>query len=211
MRHPLSPEDRARISEAIRQGEARTSGEIYCVLARSSDDYIYPSAFLIATGVLLSSLAAATMLRTLWLDVTPLAFAFAQVAALAAMLALAWLSPSLRLMLTPPSLRRRRAHANAVGQFLAHNVHLTEERTGVLIFVSLAERHAEIVADAGITAKVPQQAWDDIVAALVAAARSGRLADGYVGAATSVADLLAQHFPRRNDDRNELDDHLVEL
>ena len=68
-----------------------------------------------------------------------------------------------------------------VEQFLAHGLHTTEARTGVLIFVSLAERYAEIVADAGIAAKVDQAVWDASIAALLADIRDGRLADGLVG------------------------------
>ena len=81
----------------------------------------------------------------------------------------------------------------------------------MLIFVSLAERYAEIVADAGINAKVPQDMWDSIVAGLIDDAKHGRLADGFVTAVAAVGALLAEHFPVGPDDVNELDDHLVEI
>jgi putative membrane protein len=105
----------------------------------------------------------------------------------------------------------RHAHDNALKQFLARNVHITAERTGVLIFVSLAERYAEIVADAGISAHVGQNVWDEIVAALVDHARRDDLASGFVSAIGRVGELLAAKFPVTGTDVNELDDHLVEL
>jgi putative membrane protein len=138
-------------------------------------------------------------------------FVSAQLLALAAALALVNILPGLRIRLAPRRWQYIRSHENALKQFLARNVHLTAERTGVLIFVSIAERYAEIVADAGIDTKVPQDMWDSIVAGLIDDARHDRLADGFVTAVAAVGALLAEHFPVRPDDVNELDDHLVEI
>jgi putative membrane protein len=108
-------------------------------------------------------------------------------------------------------LRHRRAHDNAVRQFLAHNIHLTGERTGVLLFLSMEERYAEVIADSGIDARVGQEDWDRIVGLLVSHAGKDRLAEGFCEAVREVGALLARHFPPRPNDRNELDDHLVEI
>ena len=112
------------------------------------------------------------------------AFVGLQLMATAAALGLIYLVPALRLRLAPRRWQFMQAHDNALRQFLSHNVHLTSERTGVLIFVSLAERYAEIVADAGINAKVPQEVWDEVVAGLIEKARTDHLADGLVTAIT---------------------------
>ena len=122
-----------------------------------------------------------------------------------------WLFPALRVHYVPHSLRRRRAHDNAVRQFLAHNIHLTGERTGVLLFLSMEERYAEVIADSGIDAHVEQKDWDRIVGLLVSHASRERLAEGFCEAVAEVGALLARHFPPRLADRNELDDHLVEI
>ena len=84
----------------------------------------------------------------------------------------------------------------------------TGGRTGVLIFVSLAERYARIVADEVITARVPQSEWQEAVDALVGHMREDRIADGYVEAIERCGRILAAHFPRRPDDRNELPDRI---
>ena len=94
------------------------------------------------------------------------------------------------------------AERRAIEQFLAHGLQMTEARTGALIFVSLAERHAEIVADAGIAAKVPQAVWEEAIAALVGEIRTGRLGEGLVAAVGQVGAVLAAHFPPRPDDRD---------
>ena len=104
---------------------------------------------------------------------------------------------------------RRRTAAEAL--FLAHGVHLTEARTGVLIYVALAERRVEIVADAGINAKVEQAVWDNLAQAVTDPAREGRLADGLVAAVAGVRGHLAQHFLPPALNRNELANQVVEI
>jgi putative membrane protein len=96
-------------------------------------------------------------------------------------------------------------------QFVAQNLHTTAGRTGVLIFISAAERHAEIVADAGIEARVPKGTWQGIVSALTAAFSAGRHTDGFVAAIEAVGGHLATHFPPGSYDANELPDHLIVL
>lgn len=207
----ITDQDHARIAEAIRAAEENTAGEIYCVVAKRSDGYFFSAAMMVTISILVISLAVAFFLETWWLTMRLPVFVSAQLLALAAALALVYALPGLRVRLAPRRWQYVRSHDNALKQFLARNVHLTAERTGVLIFVSLAERYAEIVADAGIDAKVPQDMWDSIVAGLIDDARNGRLADGFVTAVAAVGALLAEHFPVGPDDINELDDHLVEI
>ena len=207
----LDPEAHARIAATIREAETRTSGEIYCVLARSSDSYFYPALAFLSVALLAASLGVALALEYLWLGIRLPLFVTAQILAFGAAAALLWLVPGLRLRLVPRRLRYRRAHDNAMKQFLARNVHVTSARTGVLIFVSLAERYAEIVADSGINSRVPQATWNAIVGELVEHARGNRLADGFVAAVSAVSNILEEHFPVVPGDKNELDDHLVEI
>lgn len=205
----LSPEDREQITRAIRDAETRTSGEIYCVLARQSDDYFLAAAFMLAVGTLVASLVAALAVEMLWFGVRLPHFVLAQCAALGLGLVVIWCLPAMRIHLVPRRMRYRRAHENAARQFLAHNVHVTRERTGVLVFLSLAERYAEIVADEGINAVVPQETWNEMVAGLTAQARGDRIAQGFSEAVGKAGALLAAHFPAREPEPNELPDHLV--
>ena len=108
-------------------------------------------------------------------------------------------------------MKRARAHATAVEQFLARGLHTTEARTGVLVFVSLAERYAEVIADAGIAGKVGQEVWDRAVAGLIGEIRAGRLAEGLIAAVGEAGAVLAAHFPIRPDDRNELANDVILL
>jgi putative membrane protein len=207
----MTPEEHARVAEAVRRAEANTSGEIFCVLARASDGYFFPSAFFVTIAVLAVGLAVAILLDHWWFTIGLPEFAALELLGVLAALLVLWAFPALRIHYVPHPVRRRRAHNNAVRQFLARNIHLTDERTGVLLFLSVEERYAEVIADSGINARVEQRDWDRIIDLLVSHAGKDRLADGFCEAVQEVGALLARHFPPRADDRNELDDHLVEI
>lgn len=211
MAHRMSPADHQRVTDAIRAAEDRTAGEIYCVVARSSASYFFPAASIVLACILVGSLLVALALEQWWITIRLPWFVAAQLLAAAGALLVLWLVPGLRMVLVPHRVRHARAHDNALRQFLARNVHLTAKRTGVLIFVSLEERYAEVVADGGIDQKVPQETWNGVVANLIQAAKTDRLADGFVAAVATVGALLAAHFPVQTGDPNELDDHLVEI
>lgn len=207
--HTISESEHRLISAAIAEAETHTSGEIYCVVAHASDSYFYPSAFYVSISLLFASLIAALALEAGWYSMRLPVFVAAQIFAYAViLLALSWF-PRLRLALTPRRLQFRRAHDNALKQFLARNIHMTVERTGVLLFVSLAERYAEVVADAGINAKVEQSQWNAIVHELISHARKEEIGAGFVVAIRHVGDLLTTYFPPGVSNPNELDDHLV--
>lgn len=227
----LNDDERAKVKAAVRAAEGRTRGELYCVIAAESSDY-RETPFLWAG---LAALAAPAILLVAGVEVSvPDAFApwtAAQAGAaveravrgaltatlvLQAILfvvvaAIGSLGP-VRIFMTPRSVKRDRARRHAEELFLARNLHQTRERTGVLIFVSEAEHAAEIIADEGIAAVVPQAEWDGAVAALVSHARAGRLGDGLTEAVTLVADILARHFPAdATDNPNELPDAVIEI
>ena len=119
--------------------------------------------------------------------------------------------PAIRFRVVPNQAMRERAHVEAMRQFLAQGMHLTEHRTGVLVFVSVAEHYAEIVADSGINAKVAPAVWQDAVNAAVAAIREGRIGDGLVAAVERCGAVLAEHFPPGAINRDEVPNKVVEM
>ena len=201
----ISEAERARITDAIRRAESATSGEIFCVIARQSSEYrLVPLAW---AAMLALMVPLPLIYLTLWPASVIYLFQLAAFAAAAVGLS----HPSIRFHLVPKRAKRDRAHGEALRQFLAHGLHRTQDRTGVLIFASAAERYAEIVADGGINAKVTQQEWDDAIAALIAGIRQGRTGDGFVAAIAKCGAVLAAHFPPGALNKNELPDKLVEL
>ncbi len=201
----LSDADRARIVEAIRLAETRTSGEIYCVFTRASSAYrVFPIAWSAALALLVP-------LPLIYLTAWPavIIYALQLLTFLAALYLLN--QDSVRYRIVPRQTRTARAHQEALRQFAAHGLQHTALRTGVLIFVSVAERYAEIVADAGIAQKVPSSIWDDAVKFLTREIAAGRAADGFVATIATCATQLAAHFPPGAINRNELPNAIVEL
>ncbi|AAX75115.1 MULTISPECIES: TPM domain-containing protein [Brucella] len=207
----IGADDHARIAEAIRKAEAETSGEIYAVLARSSDDYFFAAGFVATCGILIASVFAAFLAHWYWFDIRLPIFGLAVLAAFVSAMVLLWFVPSIRMLLVPRRIRYKRAHLNALQQFLARNVHITEQRTGILLFVSMAEHYAEVIADAGINARVEQEEWNAIVSTLIHHASRAAVGEGFVEAIGQAGKLLSHHFPAGDDDVNELDDHLIKL
>jgi putative membrane protein len=186
----ISKEDHERIASAIYSAEAKTSGEIVCVLAKTSSHTT-------ALPVLVAALAALAMP---WLLVTFSAMTVhrilsLQVVAFLVLLMLLCL-PRVRVALMPHKARRAIAHRVAMEQFTSRGVGRGKDRFGILIFVSLAERYARIIVDDAIAARVPQSEWQAAVDALVAHMRDGRIADGFITAINVCGNELEKHFPR---------------
>jgi putative membrane protein len=201
----LSTAEHARVSEAIRAAESRTSGEIYVVVARLTDEFRFMPVVWAALAALLlpwplhllTRLGSGTILliQAIFFVLTALALSHA----------------ALRRYVVPSPLLAEAARRHARAQFLAHGVHLTERRTGVLIYVALIDRRVEIVADAGIHSKVGDAVWQELAREVTSAARHGRLVDGIINAVNRAGAVLAAHFPPRPDQRNELPDRVVEI
>jgi putative membrane protein len=185
----LTKEDREAISAAIHAAEQRTSGQLVCVLARSSSNYAH-------VPILWAS-ALALVLPWPLIYLTPWSvqriFLLQLAVFIVAGLVFSW--TPLRLALVPRAVQRARAHRAALEQFFARRVGHTANRSGVLIFVSLAERYARIIADEGIAQKVPDAEWQAAIAALTAHMRDGRIAAGFIAAIDRCGAVLAAHVP----------------
>ncbi len=201
----ITEADDAKISAAIEAAERGTSGEIVCVIAGESDSYLYAPFMVAALAALL------VPWPMIWLTWWPVQSIYLVQLVVFAILLAVLLPRQMRQMLVPRALMRTRAHRRAVEQFLVQNLHTTEGRTGVLIFVSVAERYTEILADRGIHAKVPPGTWQTIVDRMTAEIGAGRTADGFVTAIAEVGQRLAEHFPPGTADPNELPNHLIVL
>jgi putative membrane protein len=198
----ISAQNRQRISDAIRTAEATTSGEIVCVLAETSSDTT-------ALPVLIAAVAA---LAFPWLLVTFTGMAVHQILVLQVVLFFALLGilclPRVRVALIPRKARRAMAYRVAMEQFIARGLARKKGPSGILIFASLAEHYARIIANDQIAVRVPQSAWQAAVDALVACAREGRIADGFVDAINMCGNELAIHFPRTEMSPNALPDRI---
>ncbi len=226
----MTPEQRHAVEAAVTAAERNTRGEIYCVVADASSDYrevglawaagvaLAAPALLLLGGMqvtvpnLLGGWSAAqagdlakTAARQALVGAIALqALLFVAVALLAAF-------RPVRRVLTPKSLKRQRVRERARAQFLSKGLHATRERTGVLIYVSLEEHLAEIIADEGVASRVTPAVWEQAMAALTAGMKRGDPAAGFTAAIALCGAVLAEHFPPGGDNPDELSNALVEL
>jgi putative membrane protein len=217
--------DREKVSAAITAAEANTSGEIVAVATPISDAYhdVALHWALVPLFAVLAWAAWSPTALTWWYDflfggwspdptqsqlLTLLMF-FAALKFTIALLILKWMP--LRLLLTPPATKHRRVRRRAIAIFQAAAAGRTTGKTGILIYLSMAERRAEIVADEAIHKLTDEHAWGEAMHALIADVREGRPGDGIVAAIERVGAVLAEHFPRAADDTNEIPDKLIEL
>lgn len=221
----LSESDHDRVTAAVTAAEAHTSGEIVTVVTRRSDDYhdvMLHWAILKMLGWLAilaafpgiaehihrvvagewAGPASPSALLTIAMVLAVLAFAGVRIA-------FAW--RPLRLAFTPAATKARRVRRRALTLFRSAAEARTTGATGVLLYLSVEERRAEIIADAAIHSKVDADVWGDAMAALLAAVRDSRPGDGMADAVERIGAILAPHFPRDAADTNELPDRLIEL
>lgn len=224
----LSDEDHARIAAAVAVAEKGTSGEIRCVLADETTDggetalaWATGSALVAPAAALLLGLEPQALSRVFggW-SIGHLAAQDGQIAAAlltyiliqAGVFVLVWLLVAftpLRRLLVPAPLRRARVHSAALEQFAALGLHRTRDRTGILLFASLGDHRAEVLADEGIYAVAPHDIWDKVVAKLIEGLKDDRPADGFVAAVELTGNILKACLPPREDDANELPDGLA--
>ncbi len=226
----LTPEEHARVAAAIAGAEARTSGEIFCVLAREVSSYRDISLAWAAAAALLAPLALVPLgFDSTWFPGLSDSWEAAHLAArdttigralavYAVVQGVVFVTtylllriPVLTRLMTPQSVRRQRARQAAMHQFLAHGLHVTEQRTGVLIFAALADRQVEVIADSGIHSRVDPDIWAEAVEALTLGLSRRQPAEGFEAAIQLVGAVLARHFPPRPQNPNETPDRLVEI
>ncbi len=221
----LSDADHDRVSAAIAAAEGETAGEIVAVVTETSDAYHDVAlhwAVLAMIAVLAWAAACPSCLQWLrdqviggWQTEPSLRelltfLMILSIAMFTAVLLILKYMP-LRLALTPGATKTRRVRRRALGVFKAAAERRTVGRTGILIYLSMGEHRAEIIGDEAITSVATPETWVEAMADLVAHVKQGRIADGMVAAVEDIGAVLAEHFPRSAEDKNEIPDKLIEL
>ncbi len=186
----ISREDAERVATEVRSAETRTSAEIVCVLASSS-------LHLTALPMLLAGVGA---LITPWILMAATAFSVqrllsVQIIVFCLLLAI-FAAPGVRTALLPSRARRAIAHQAGMEQFVKRGLANPKSGPAILIFVSLAERYARIIANEQAARLIPDREWRLALDSLIAELRSGRIADGFISAIQKSEILLERHFPQ---------------
>jgi putative membrane protein len=207
----FSQQDRERIKKAVDEAEGKTSGEIVPYVVQESDPYAealwkggtFLGVIVLATLAFLhEALGLLPFLSVAWL----LTLGFA---GFIAGMALVRYVPAMKRLFAGEDLMERRVSTRAAVAFIDEEIFNTRDRTGILLFVSMVEHKVLVMGDAGINAKVAENAWEDVVQTIVRGIRGGKAAEGLIQAVEQCGHLLElRGVAIRPDDRNELSDHL---
>lgn len=219
---PFNKDSLEKIKKSVQEAESKTSGEIAVAFTRESDNYasyelifavicgfVYFTVMMFFTGTIESRLQS--MFWDYSVDYLLIFFGFSTFLVMALFYLLANLSFIDRLIV-PGKVFRRKVNQRAVRHFMESGTSHTRDRTGILIFISELEHRVELLADRGISEKIEQSQWDDIVNLIVQGIKSGQMTENLIQAVGQCGDLLARHFPIQPDDVNELKDgvHILE-
>lgn len=221
----LTEEQHQIVTEAVSSAEDNTSGEIVTVLADRSDGYsdisLAWAALASFTAMTLFALFPDFFLSKIewlqggWLHEWSRA-EFATVligfglAKFLGVWAIQWWEP-LKFFLVPGPVKTARVHDRAIKHFKVGAERRTHGRTGILIYLSMREHRAEIIADEPIAAKVSAEVWGEAMADMLVEIKKGNMAEGMAAGVRDVGVVLSEHFPKAEDDVNELPDRLIEV
>ena len=195
----FTPQEQSRLEHAVAEAESQTTAEVVLSVAEASDTY--ETFALLGAG--LAGVLALAVSAIVWPD-SHVRFALMVSLGAAAIAGLLLRWQPLRLAVVPPAVRARAAARLARRQFADAVVGRTKAANGVLIFVSLAEHHVEILPDRGLAAKIPESVWQGIVSHLPTEVQRDGLADSLVGVVKACTRELAKAYPYEAGDVNEI-------
>lgn len=221
----LTEDQHKTVSAAVAGAELNTSGEILTVLADCSDGYT-DVALLWAAAISFTAMSAFAAFPQPFLDLwdaliggwshewttgelASMTIALGLIAFVVSWAVQQW--DPLRFLLIPAPVKTARCHEQAIKHFKVGAERRTHGRTGVLIYLSMSEHRAEIVADRSIAEKVDAEVWGEAMGDMLAHIKRGHIAEGLAVGVRDVGFVLAQHFPRGDEDENELPDRLIEV
>ena len=200
----FTEQDKERIRQAVVAAESKTAGEIIPMIVTSAARYTE-----IELLGLVAGLCAGILVEWFWSDPwgSPYFQLWPVIGALVGFLISRL--PAVKRVLASRDRIGEAVHTLALASFTDKGLHHTRDHTGILILISLLEHRVEVLADRGINEKVSHGTWDEIVHSITAGIKSGHACDAYCKAIERCGDILATHFPRQTDDKDELPNRLV--
>jgi putative membrane protein len=207
----LTALEQQRVNEAVQHAERQTSGEIVPMVVSAS--HHYPLAAV--SGGIFLALPLALMLTsllgsTLWLGSQNM-WLFLLFSTILYLPARAFVAHSVvlkRFFLRADQVEEE-VEEEAITSFYREKLYRTRDQNGILIFISVLERRVYILGDRGIDAKIDSNGWQDIVSGLTAGIRRGKQGEALLAAVNQVGEILKQHFPIQEGDRNELHNLII--
>jgi putative membrane protein len=205
-RYHLTAQDVAAISQAVAEAESKTSGEIVPVIVGRSSPRQMPRklAFLIllfACALYYHFVSAGWHTDQIWLT--------CGLALLCITIVSYFLPEFLERLLWSKADLNHICDLRAEVEFFEADLRQTEARSGILLFISMFEHRAVVLADIGISEKLPPTTWHEVVDLMIRGAKTKKTAVGLCEAIKTCGDILAEHFPKKEFDRDELPNSLV--
>ena len=200
----FTDQEKERIRQAVVAAESKTAGEIVPMIVTSAARYTEIELLGVVAG-----LFAGMLVEWFWSDPwgSPYFQLWPVIGALMGFLISRL--PAVKRTLASKERIGEAVHTLALASFTDQGLHHTRAHTGILILIALLEHRVEVLADRGINEKVSLGTWDEIVHSITAGIKSGHACDAYCKAIERCGDILATHFPRQADDKDELSNRLV--
>lgn len=196
------------IEQAIVKAELTTSGEIVPVIVRGNDHLLSPRLFLMTIFSLLFVLCAERMVfgwestgELICLGLAGLVFTAA-----------GFYLPSIafvRRIVTANSDARFAAERRAELEFYRAGIASTQGQTGILLMLSIEDHQAVVLADKGISSKLPPETWNEVLKLMIDGIKNNNCSQGMIQAIAKCGEILSEHFPIAKNDANELVNHLM--
>jgi putative membrane protein len=197
--------ENAEIGAAIKAVEKDTSGEIAVMVVDASDSY--PDANILS-GVIIGGLVSLVVTELFFKDsLTVFMIFFAGLS-----LVTGWITahfPPLKRIFLSKKRSDELVREQAVQSFYVKGLHKTRDATGVFFFISLFEHKVWILADTGIYSRISQQELQVYAADMAKGIRQGRAAEILCREIADLGKVLAEHFPAKPDDENELSNQVI--
>ncbi|MBF8253690.1 MAG: hypothetical protein HW373_385 [Deltaproteobacteria bacterium] len=196
--------EKKRIQQAVGGAESKTAGEIVPIIVTSAARYTEVELLGLIIGLFVGMIA-----EGIWSDPwgSPFLNLWPVVGALLGFLLCR--VPGVKRLLVSKSRVAEAVHTTCLAAFTEHGLHHTRDNTGILILISLLEHRVQVLADRGINQKVSAGTWDEVVHTITTGIKSGNACDAFCQAIERCGDILAEHFPRQTDDKDELPNRLV--
>ncbi|QDK37100.1 TPM domain-containing protein [Bdellovibrio sp. NC01] len=204
----ISDEDIQKISHAVQKAEEKTEGEIVPVIVQRSSTVGHVPLTLTMLILLMLVIVELPYSDLLWVKPWVYAWPFLIVVIYYLSFALARLS-WIQKVFVPERDEVDQVHQRAHLEFYLNKINKTRNHTGILIFISVMEKKAVILADEGISSKLPQETWNEILQKLGGQLRGGNWGFGFIEAIEACGHHLKHHFPAQADKTDQLKNQLI--
>lgn len=198
------------IEQAVHDLERHSYGEIVCVVAKSSANYrFFPIILALLITFIIVPLFNFSIFFNQFININFLMLDLIVKISSFILLVLLFILTPIHLWITPKRIKKSCAKRQALEQFFVNKLHHTKKRAGVLIFVSVAERYAEIIGDKGINDVIESGTWDAIIENLIKSIKQKKLGEGLLYSITQLKTLMVKYYPLQREKTSELPNAVV--